>query len=73
MKITIVEADRPADDSIESWRKIVTGYLKDDYRKQKYIDMEFVECDTCAAKPGTPALCAGCLANRETISRLHKK
>ena len=32
--------------------------------------MKFVECDTCRAKPGTPALCSGCLANREAIDKL---
>lgn len=31
---------------------------------------EFVECDTCRAKPGSPSLCAGCLHNRDTIHRL---
>lgn len=32
--------------------------------------MQFVECDTRRALPGTPPLCSGCLANRETISKL---
>lgn len=32
----------------------------------------FVECDTCRAKPGTPQLCAGCLANRASIAELEK-
>lgn len=31
---------------------------------------EFQECTTCRAKPGSPVLCAGCLANRATIERL---
>lgn len=31
---------------------------------------QFVECDTCRAKPGTPELCQGCLHNRGAISRL---
>lgn len=31
---------------------------------------KFVECQTCAAKPGMPPLCAGCLSNRATIDRL---
>ena len=30
----------------------------------------FQECDTCAAKPGTPPLCQGCLRNRQVIERL---
>lgn len=31
---------------------------------------EFVECDTCVQKPGSPPLCNGCLLNRATIERL---
>jgi hypothetical protein len=31
---------------------------------------EFMECDTCRAKPGSPTLCKGCLHNRELINRL---
>jgi hypothetical protein len=31
---------------------------------------QFVECDACRAKPGTPALCAGCLHNRTAIAHL---
>lgn len=27
----------------------------------------FMECPTCAAKPGSPALCASCLHNRRAI------
>jgi hypothetical protein len=33
-------------------------------------ETEFVECDTCRAKPGSPRLCSGCLANRQAISSL---
>ncbi len=31
----------------------------------------FRECDTCAAKAGSPRLCSGCLHNRATIYQLH--
>ena len=31
------------------------------------IDIEFIECDTCRAKPGSPTLCNGCLKNRQII------
>ena len=31
---------------------------------------DFVECDTCGAKSGTPKLCEGCLANRNLIEKL---
>jgi hypothetical protein len=27
-----------------------------------------VECDECRAKPGSPTLCKGCLANRATVA-----
>jgi hypothetical protein len=41
---------------------------------QKTISMlEFVECDTCRVKPGTPTLCRGCIANRSTINKLKKQ
>lgn len=29
----------------------------------------FIECDTCASKPGTPTLCRGCQHNRQIIMR----
>ena len=31
---------------------------------------EFMECDDCRAKPGSPALCWGCIHNRALITRL---
>ena len=31
---------------------------------------DFVECDICKAKPGTPRLCNGCVENRKTIADL---
>ena len=34
---------------------------------------EFMECDTCRAKPGSPALCAGCLHNRQAMSDLGRR
>lgn len=32
--------------------------------------IEFMECEECSAKPGTPALCKSCLHNRGVISNL---
>lgn len=32
-----------------------------------FVSMDFVECATCAAKPGSPTLCASCLHNRAVI------
>lgn len=36
------------------------------------MNYEFIECETCAAKPGMPTLCKGCLHNRTVIDRLNK-
>lgn len=33
-------------------------------------EIEFTECDTCRAKPGSPVLCRGCVLNRMAIERL---
>lgn len=35
--------------------------------------LDFVECPTCSAKPGSPELCRSCLINRTTIERLATK
>jgi hypothetical protein len=32
---------------------------------------DFLECDTCRAKPGSPTLCRGCLRNRTMIGMLN--
>lgn len=34
---------------------------------------EFMECDTCRAKTGSPPLCSGCLHNRALIGRLAER
>lgn len=31
---------------------------------------EFMECDTCRVKTGSPTLCSGCLHNRAIIEEL---
>lgn len=31
---------------------------------------KFQECDSCSAKPGSPTLCNGCLANRALIEEI---
>lgn len=33
-------------------------------------ELEFMECDTCRAKPGSPLLCRGCIHNRAAMSAL---
>ena len=32
--------------------------------------LEFVECDICNSKPGSPRLCSGCVHNRQVIEDL---
>lgn len=34
------------------------------------VAVEFMECDTCRAKAGSPILCKGCLHNRDVIQKL---
>ena len=36
------------------------------------VSLEFMECAVCAAKPGSPTLCASCLHNRTVISALNE-
>lgn len=33
-------------------------------------ELEFMECDSCRAKPGSPQLCTGCLHNRSAIEKM---
>lgn len=50
-----------------------TEEVKLEPRLKKYPQSnppEFFECDTCAAKPGTPELCPPCYHNRSLIDRL---
>jgi hypothetical protein len=39
-------------------------------RLEELPPYEFVECDACRAKPGTPVLCDGCRHNRRLIESL---
>lgn len=34
------------------------------------LELEFAECDSCRAKPGSPTLCHGCLRNRAVIEAM---
>jgi len=34
-------------------------------------ELNFMECDTCSKKPGSPLLCAGCQHNRYVINKLN--
>ena len=35
-------------------------------------NLQFMECATCAAKPGSPELCKACYNNRTLINHLFK-
>ena len=39
---------------------------------EKYKVIEFMECDTCRKKPGSPTLCEGCLHNRREMEDMNK-
>lgn len=69
----IVTADRPdASEEDLSWIAMIRRSLGE-CRQRIFDNCDFVECDTCAAKPGSPSLCAGCLANRHIITLLKKE
>lgn len=40
--------------------------MRNDMEKEN----QFMECDTCREKAGTPTLCYGCLHNRSLIEKL---
>jgi hypothetical protein len=71
---TITPAPRPVDDTGRgTWRAMISLSLGDDTRKLDFARHQFVPCHTCASKPGSPTLCSGCLANRQTIDELHER
>ncbi len=38
----------------------------------QFTRKEFIECETCRAKPGTPSLCIECLERRELHSLAYR-
>lgn len=69
--ITIVPAPRPTEDTPETWRAAIRASLAPLAMQQGAFDRaQHVECLSCATKPGSPTLCASCLANRLTIGEL---
>jgi hypothetical protein len=54
--VEVVMADRPVNEADHTFLR----------------GLEFQECDSCAAKPGSQTLCRGCLHNRELISLLQR-
>lgn len=59
-------------DSVAAWIALIRIALVRPTRQLSFDAGDFVECDACTAKPGTPTLCAGCLANRHTITNLKR-
>lgn len=37
------------------------------------MELESAECQSCAAKPGAPLLCSGCISNRDVVSDLKEE
>lgn len=69
----VVPAPRPADDvNRAAWRKQIADYLQE-VDRYDFEARRFVPCNICRAKTGSPTLCGGCLANRQTIDELHEK
>ena len=68
-KIEVIPSPRPEREGRAAWDDGIASQLGkthgDDYRRHEYV-----ECDSCRAKPGSPTLCYGCLANRTTIGDL---
>lgn len=52
--------DSPFEKEIKEQIEKITSY-------GEHINNDFMECDTCRAKLGTPTLCSGCLHNRDII------
>jgi hypothetical protein len=68
----IEEAPRPEDDSRANWRALITASLPE-HEQRDFERHEFVPCYACSSKPGSPSLCRGCLANRQTITELQEQ
>jgi hypothetical protein len=60
------EEDDPVPSDAEYQRAIEVA--KDILNRPRATD--FMECDTCRAKPGSPPLCIGCLHNRSMMNNL---
>lgn len=70
-EIAIVPSPRPEDDGPEAWVAMIRRGLRE-MQQANFERFEFVECDACASRPGSPSLCAGCLANRHVVGKLRE-
>jgi hypothetical protein len=65
--------DGNPDEQVASLRRDkTTGEWIQEFPTQPKDD-EFMECDSCRKKPGSPTLCYGCLHNRTLINSLRVK
>lgn len=68
-QIEVVSAPRPCSADDEDLTLLVYLYNElTEQQRQTLVRGDLVECDNCAARAGTPTLCASCLANRYLIS-----
>lgn len=70
--LTIVPSPRPEDDSRQAWRELIAESLPKDVERIDFHQHRFVPCYRCSTLPGSPSLCRGCLANRQTIDELRE-
>lgn len=70
-EIKNVPAPRPVEDTRWAWRCAISSLLPEGERHD-FDRHEFVPCHTCSTKTGSPGLCRGCLANRQTITELRE-
>ena len=69
----IVDCPRPAScDENDAFMRSVRAALITERQRSDFDAGRFVECNGCAVKGGTPALCGACLANRQLITKLSK-
>lgn len=55
--------------AVAAWLR-AEGKRREEKKERTEVALEFVECDTCRAKPGSPTLCRGCVVNRAVIESL---
>lgn len=68
-QIEVVPAPRPCSADDEDVTLLVYLYNElTERQRQALARGDLVECASCAARAGTPTLCASCLANRYLIS-----
>ena len=71
VELQVVSAPRPDVDNRASWRALIASSLTEG-QQADFEAHEFVPCYTCSIQPGSPTLCRGCLANRQTIAELRE-